>query len=875
MHSNLLATKLYIPTPRPDHINRRRLLSRLDEILTNKLTLISAPAGFGKTTLLSNWVSESNHPVAWLSLDNDDNDPAIFLRYLIAGFQSIDPEIGHASLSILQSPQSPGLEASLAALINDLSSISHDCVLLLDDYHLIEDQKIHASVTYLLDHLPPQLHVIISSRSDPPLQLSRLRARNQLLELRQFDLSMTVQESSLFLQQSMGLTLTEQQVESLESRTEGWVAGLQLAALSLKGKEDIDTFIREFGGSHRFIIDYLADEIFSQLTEDQRAFLQKTAILDRFTPHLCDLLTDRSDSNAVLRELEEGNLFLISLDDHREWYRYHHLFLDYLRTISDLPDEAELHKKAAHWYSEHQYFSPAVKHALASGDTDSAVNVISLAAPIAIQQATFTNLFNWLAALPDQVVRESGELAMYKSFALFLTQSYEAALPYAIAAQENLSPDATSSLQGRLMSLQAHLALFQGKNDDVIRLSRDALEYLDENDHFFRNLTFNVLGQILEAKGDVTSAAEIYQQAFTLGSETTERMGTMVVFTNLVFSLNELGQRKKAVSLCQHLQDDIGDEVLSGQTLSDVVSLSWSLLSYEADQLALANQQAQRALDSLTRVGISQGISWAQHVLARTHLAIGDLEKMQQLTHAGFQHASRTGTEYIHGSWFKALDAQANLQHGDIFAAVLWAAKTGYSPQDNPHHWLEHPYFTYTRLLLAQERIQDARTLLNTMETNARQGNRLRKLITINLLHAVADNLERTEQQALTRLVSAVNLAAPQDYRRAFLDEGPAILSLLPNVRHLAPQFVGQLLGSSQSESAPPSKTDPLIDPLTPRELEILRLVAKGFSNREIADALFVTLGTVKKHLNNIFSKLDVSSRTQAVASGGDLNLLE
>jgi LuxR family maltose regulon positive regulatory protein len=548
--------------------------------------------------------------------------------------------------------------------------------------------------------------------------------------------------------------------------------------------------------------------------------------------------------------------------------------VDYLRTISNLQDDAELHKKAAHWYSEHHYYSSAVRHAIMSGDTDTAIGAISRAAPIAIQHASFSNLFKWLTALPDEVVLENGELAMYKGYALFLTQSIGDARPYAIAAQENLPQNAPSSVQGILMSLQAHIALYEGRSDDVIRLSREAIEYLDDEDYFFRNLTFNVLGQILETKGDVTSAVEIYQQAFTSGSQTTERMGTMVVFTNLVISLNELGQREKAESLCEQFQGSIGDEVFSGQTLSDVVSLSWSLLSYEADQLVLASQQAQRALDTLSRVGISQGISWAQYVLAATHLANGEFDEMKTLTEAGYQHASRAGTEKIHGAWFTALDAQASLLQGDIPVAVHWAEKNGYSPQDNPHHWIEQPYFTYTRLLLAKNLLHEARTLLNTMETNAQQGQRLRKLITIDLLHAVADNIEGNEQQALARLETAVNLAASQDYRRAFLDEGPSLLSLLPGVRHMAPNFIEQLLGTTP-ERVPPAGHAALIDPLTSREVEVLRLVAKGLSNREISEALFVTLGTVKKHLNNIFSKLDVKSRTQAVVRSGELNLLD
>jgi LuxR family maltose regulon positive regulatory protein len=280
-------------------------------------------------------------------------------------------------------------------------------------------------------------------------------------------------------------------------------------------------------------------------------------------------------------------------------------------------------------------------------------------------------------------------------------------------------------------------------------------------------------------------------------------------------------------------------------------------------------------LDSLTQYGVSQGISLAQYTLARTHLADGEFEKMLHHTHAGYQNAVRTGTENTHGSWFKALEAQACLQRGDIADATLWAEKYRFSPQDNPHHWSEHPYFTYTRLLLAQDRLQEARTLLNTMETNAQQGNRLRKLITINLLQATADYVGGDEQQAITRLESAVNLAAAQDYRRAIHDEGPTILSLLPRVRHIAPQFIDQLLGVSQPDRIPSAVIEPLIDPLTPRELEVLGLVARGLSNREIADALFVTLGTVKKHLNNIFSKLDVKNRTQAVARAVELNLLD
>ena len=575
-------------------------------------------------------------------------------------------------------------KATLAALINDLSLIPQDFILLLDDYHLIEDQNVHAVIIYLLDHLPPRMHLVIISRSDPPLPLSRLRARDQLLEIRQSDLRMTQDESRAFLNHSMSLDLSKEQVEILELRTEGWIAGLQLAALSLREIEDVDAFLGSFGGSHRFVIDYLIDEVLSQQSSDMQSFLYQISILNRFSALLCDGITGRQDSISVLRQLEESNLFLIPLDDQRHWYRFHHLFRDYLRTALEQENIIPLHIKASHWFLSHGFYPEAVNHALESGDLDLIIGTISQAAPHTMEQAAFVTLNGWLDTLPDQLIRQTAVLALYKSFILFFTQTYQVALPYAEAAEENLSPEAPSHIRGQLMSLQAHLALCQNRMNRGIKLAREALEYLDEADFFFRNLTLNVLGQILETKGDVASAAEVYRQGFSSGIQSGERLGSMVVFTNLVFSLNELGQRKEGLALCQTVDADIGGEIVGGRPLSDGIALSWSLISYEADQLVTARQQAQRALDSLTQYGISQGISWAQYVLALVHLAYSEWDELLRLTREGFQHASRTGTVEIHGSWFKALEAQASLQRGDLDAATQWAESMGTPLKINP-----------------------------------------------------------------------------------------------------------------------------------------------------------------------------------------------
>jgi LuxR family maltose regulon positive regulatory protein len=760
-------------------------------------------------------------------------------------------------------------------LINDLAEIQEDFMLILDDYHWIESQDVHDSLIYLIDHMPPHMHIVIASRSDPPLQLSSLRVRNQLLEIRQSDLQMDPDEASDFLNQCMDLGLSPDQVETLSSRTEGWIAGLQLAALSLKGKDDIDNFIKTFGGSHRFVIDYLADEVIANQPTEVKSFLRKTAILDRLSGPLCDEVTGRNDSNKILHYLEESNLFLIPLDDQREWYRYHHLFLDYLRIDPEENIQEPLHKKASQWYLAQGLYSDAVRHALKSGDEDQAIQAIAQAAPLAIEQATFASLFSWYDALPDRVIQQNGVLSLYLSFALFFTESYREALPYARSAQENLPPDLPASMQGKLLCIQAHLALFRNDLDQVIRYAREALEHLSENDVFFRNLTLNILGQVLEMKSDVISAAEMYRQGFESGYLTGERMGTLVVFTNLIFSLNELGRLKEGIALCQRVDNEIGQESFAGEPLRNVINISWSALSYEVNRLETARDQAQSALDTLLRNGISQGVSHAQYVLARVHLVNRDWDELFHFTQQGIDHAAHTGTAQTHGSWFSALEAQSYLKRGDLDSANQWIESLGFTVQDKPHHWVEITYLTFIRILLSQDRHQEAQQLLKTIENAAHEGQRLRKLITIYLLMAQSKQAEHDYESATQHLSDALSLAAPQNYQRAFLDESQVIMEMLPALRHTSPKFVDDLLSNSPSITPGPILIDQVYEPLSDRELEVLRLVARGYSNRQIAEALFITLGTVKKHLNNIFSKLQVNNRTQAASRARDLNLID
>jgi LuxR family maltose regulon positive regulatory protein len=875
VESNLITTKLYIPTPRQKYIRRSPILEILEQSLDHKLTLVAAPPGYGKTTQLSIWAQENELPTAWLSLDADDNDLSLFYQYLVAALQTIEPQIGQAALAQLKSPQAPSKRAILSTLINDLSPVEQPFALILDDYHWIEGQSVHSSLTYLIDHQPEQMHLLIASRSDPPLQLSRLRARGQLLEVRQADLRMKPAEADEFLKESMGINLTKVQVAALETRTEGWIAGLQLAALSLRGRKDLDQFIDTFGGSHRYVIDYLADEVFSQQPVEIQSFLNQTAVLDRFCAPLCDAITGRQDSAEILRQLEESNLFLIPLDDQRNWYRFHHLFIDYLRTTSSNPDQEKLHSKASQWFLENLLYGEAIKHARAANDLTALALAVSRAAPQAFEQGRVSQLSSWLNSLPEETLLADSQLATYQGFLTFFSNSPELAKPFALAAQQNLPTRPAASLQGQLMSLQAHLALCFDDLDTAIHHSRESLEYLEDDDFFFRNLTLNVLGQVLEMKGEVPSAAEIYQQAFITGKKAGDQLGLLVILTNLVFSLNELGLRSQALDFCEQLAASQEWQPTGGLDMLDGVYLPWSLLTFEANQLETAEEQVARALRGLEQVNIAQGKLWGQYILARIHLARLDFDKMQSVTARGKQLARRVGSQQVHYAWFETLEAQASLQQGDLLAVEHWAAEKQLSPGAKPHHWHEHQYFTFTRLLLAQEKWEDAERLLQSMETRAAQEQRNRKLITIYLLQALLGAHQSQVEHANEHLQKALALAEPQEYRRAFLDEGPEIIGLLPGVRHYSPQFVDQLLGQSPQDHPPTPQYLQGYEPLSDRELEILRQVARGYSNRQIAEALYVTLGTVKKHLNNIFGKLQASNRTQAAARARELGLLD
>jgi LuxR family maltose regulon positive regulatory protein len=875
MPAPLLTTKLYVPPVRPSLVLRSRLIEQLDAVLDRKLALISAQAGFGKTTLVAEWLSRVECPYTWLSLDEGDNDPVRFLTYLFAALQKVDEGIGQASLSLLGAPQLPPIESLATLLINDISATPQPFVLVLDDYHAIHAEWIHKAVEFLIVHQPPHMHLVLATRQDPPLPLPRLRVRGQVIEIHEQDLRFTGDEAGDLLNQALGLDLDTRIIAALEARTEGWIAGLQLAALSMQGRpsERIAEFVELFRGSHRHVIDYLAEEVLAQQSDEVRDFLCQTSILGRLTAPLCDAVTGRSNSKELLRQVEQANLFLVPLDDQRQWYRYHRLFADFLRTELDADTRAALHRRASRWLVGHDLLPEAVEQALASGDWDESARVVALASAEAFRAASLVTLEGWLDALPNEVVRSRTDLATFRGFVLFFTGRTSEAIAYAEAAERCLPSDASPSSPGRLLSLEAHLAMCTGDLDATIRLSEEALDSLDASDTEFRNLTLNVLGQVLEMRGDVAAAADVYREAALGERRVRNQVGALVVLTNLVFALNELGRRREAAAICRQAVEEAESQPGRPLPVSEGMALAWSLLSYEANQLERARQQVVPALDLAEQMNITDGILWGRQILARVHLASGEPGAARRVAQEGRQYAERLDVYRGKVLWFSALEAEASLREGNAAAASRWAEAASLSPADTPLHWDELIYFTYVRLLLSENRLEDARTLLATMERSAQQGQRNRKLVTIYLQQALVQQALGHTKQALDRLERALHLAAPEDYRRAFLDEGQTIVDMIPRVRTAAPDFVDQVLADAGVGQAVP-RAQALVEPLSERELEILRLIAAGRSNPEIADMLYLSLNTIKWHVKNLYGKLNAGSRVEAVARAQEFDLL-
>lgn len=883
MESPLLSTKLHIPSPRPDLVARPRLVEQVEAGVrqNHRLTLVSAPPGFGKTTLVGEWLGGRLLPVAWLSLDEADNDPLRFMQYLVAALQQVDETVGQATLLALQSPQMPPVQGLVIPLINDLNASDTPLALVLDDYHLVASAPVQQAVAFLLEHQPPSMHTIISTREDPPLPLVRLRARGQITEIRERDLRFTTEEASTFLTQTMGLALSGEAVQALGARTEGWIAGLQLAALALqRDMDDAESFVATFTGSDRYIMDYLVSEVLGRQPEELRSFLYQTAILDTLTASLCDALTGREDSRHVLDQLEGANLFLFPLDNRREWYRYHRLFAEFLRMSLGREEQISLHLKAMDWFEEHSLMDQAIRHALTyaklSGDLDPAERLIRLAAETALLSGSLATLRGWLDALPEERIRASGELATFKGWLLVLTDNSSLVGETIEAAEAAFrQADAPPACRARLLILQAFIAAL-GLQDYVsaIELAGSALEALGRDDVHWQVIAHWVMAESLERTRPIAEAIDAFRKARQMGLALGTHVFASTVEMSLALSLNTHGLRREAVRVCEEALERYTDSLGRTSPMACLVFSRLGMLAYETNQVELARHTHEKAIALGEELALGNTMAFSYGLLAPALYAQGETAAALDVLQKAYPAVAQTG--YVEADWLLALEVDIRLKQGEMAFAQRWAEAANLSPDDEPQYLRIEQHLVYARLLLAEDRLADAQRWLASLERFTQERGLLRWLISTHILQALLADRMGDRAAACAYLSQALAIAAPEGYLRAFLDEDRQVIVLLTDVCQAAPDFVTRLVDFDRQAGAGLGRpAQPLDEPLSERELEVLALIASGLSNSDIAQKLFITVGTVKRHINNIYGKLEVASRTQAMVKARDLRLID
>ncbi len=910
MPAALLETKLYVPRSRRALVPRPRLSERLDRGAASKLMLVSAPAGFGKTTLLTEWLATGpaapadQRLAAWLSLDPGDNDPASFWTYVIAALRTVAPGVGESALALLCAPGPPPIEAVLTVLLNDLGASTADIVLVLDDYHVVDAREVQDGMAFLLDHLPARLHVVIAGRADPALPLARLRARGELAEIRAAELRFTPDEAAAYLNGMMGLQLTARDVAALEARTEGWIAALQLAALSMQGRDDVAGFIASFAGDDRYVVDYLAEEVLQRQSGRVRAFLLQTSILARLSGPLCDAVTGQSGGKGMLEALDRGNLFLVPLDDRRRWYRYHHLFADVLQAhlTDEQPDRVPgLHRRASAWYQQNGEQSEAIRHALAAGDFGRAADLIELAIPAMRRSRQEAAVRAWLEAIPGELVRVRPVLSVGFAAALLgrgEPEGVEARLrdaerwlgtPTGIgngsqapsAEMVVLDEEEFRRLPGAIEVYRAGLALAGGDVAGTVRHARRALDLSLEEDHLVRASAAGLLGLAFWTSGDLEAGHAAYAECVAglrRAGHIADIFGCSIALADIRRTQGRLGAAMRTYEQALQRAAELGGPVLRG-TADMYVGMSE--VHRERGDLRAATQQLLASQELGENNGLPQNQYRWRVAMARVREAEGDLGgALDLLNEAERRYVSDF---FPNVRPVPALKARVWAAQARLGEALGWAREQGLSADDDLSYLREFEHITLARVLLARQEteraersVQEAARLLERLLLAAEEGGRTGSVIEILVLRALAHQARGDVPAALATLERAMTLAEPEGYVRVFADEGPPMTSLL---RASAKQgsrrdYARRLLaGVSGAEHSGPVK-QALIDPLSERELDVLRLLATELDGPAIARELNVSLNTMRTHTKNIYAKLAVTSRRAAVRRAAELGLL-
>lgn len=918
--SDLLVTKFTVPPIRSELLARERLLDVLNQSCSHPLTLLSASAGFGKTTLLSAWASQRSSQVAWISLDPQDNDPTRFWTYVIAALRKVDLSVGAPAEALLNASQPTLFTGALTSLVNELADLSHDIFLILDDYHLIREQALHNSLLFVLEHLPRNLHVLLSSRADPALPLARLRARRQVIEIREADLRLRNEEAASFLRQVMGLTLTEEEIGHLETRTEGWITGLQLAALSLRRHTDVSAFLQTFTGSHRFILDYVQYEILEPLPENQQRFLLYASVLTRLNAEICQILTGEPASQRMLEDLERANLFLLPLDEERRWYRFHTLFREVLlaRLQATQPEQITLlHREAALWYQRQGWLHEAIPHALATREYPFVAAVLEECVERLSQQGELQTLLTWIKQIPVEVLHAYPRLAttyllVFNLLFPFSQQEQEERAylrqlreGVEVLLQRETLPEAErDQLRQRVMILDAwELAKKALSAGDMVQLNTIAgqLQPPELNDDTlwqqFGLAPFAITWRMAGNFPPMISATQKLRQRARLAHDHSQEVH---ILWGLIAAQIALGQLQEASTCCQELQQLITSLHIPAPLVA-YPSLFQAQLAYARNQLEVAQRAALEAIQKAAPFQYMDILMGAYEVLVRASMVRGELSKALQVLNE-MEGVNQAAGIPLFQPWIEGLRSNLWLAQGNLASAADWAEHTPYRQEAliGSVYSREGTYLTLVRVDLAQQKYQQALQLLAALLESAEQVSRVGSMISVLALQVAVLQVSGSTQEALLVLSRLLPLAEPEGYLRAFLDAGEPMQQVLQawfcqEQEAVAPRLsayahtIFKAFASEQRQSemetsaslispghphALSPSTEPGREPLTPREREVLCLLAEGATNQEIAERLVISLTTVKKHVSSLFLKLAAENRTHAVARARELALL-
>ncbi len=894
----IVRTKLFVPPVRAGAVSRARLIAQISRGVQGALTVVSAPAGFGKTTLLASWAAAYPSRVGWVSLDAEDNDALRVTTYLILALKSVRADIGEVCLEMLSYPQRPPARTILAALLNEISALDTEFVVVLDDYHVITGEPVRDAVAFLIDHLCPNLHLVIVTRSDPLLPLARLRAKNQLAELRAEDLRFQAEEAAEFLSRSMGLDLPPQDVAVIGERTEGWITGLQMAALSMTGKQDKAAFIQTFDGRHHYVLDYLTDEVLSRQPESVQAFLMQTSILERFNASLCDAVTGGENGQEMLELLERLNLFLVPLDDQRCWYRYHQLFADLLRVRlrqSRADTLQALHLKAARWFEENGFEAEAVDHTLAAGDFERASRLVEKIAVTMWIRGEITNLLKWIDSLPKALSCSRPRLCIYYAFALEITGQLAGVETLLQTAERGLPLEEHRSdsrrMRGFIAAIRAYAATTNGKLDEAIDLSKKALADMQADDPLELSYINEILGIAYYLNNNLQDAASALLCGASLGLAAGTINVTSACYAKLAEIYKLRGQLQDALGLYQKMIK-MGQE--SGPQFRVLGPIQGGLgdLLREMNDLDGAQEKLTEAVRHLRSWGNPNDWAFVTLNLATVQIARGAVDEALINLRKAEQIIELCSTTALTRSLFEACQVRLWLSQGRLKEAAEWAERKQAAglPSNGIHRELE--LIAVSRVLIALGKSAQAIKLLEQLAVSAQAGGHAGRMIEMHVLRAMALQAAGKQTAAFRDLEKGLILAEPGPYVRVFIDEAKPMRSLLREYcldieagkrqiqdREAILKYVNKLLDAFVPSSGSESKIagephSSVTEPLTDRELEILRLLCSGYTNRQIADKVFISDNTVKSHVHHIFGKIGVQSRTQLILRARELNLI-